>query len=157
VAGTLPDIYQLQEMSGGSYQARIQQNVLDLETALFMNATVSNPANHTLSPIVIKGKISWIELPKTVGQTVNILISELPLKDKAIFANMNFEDLSSLLLSLGEFIRNIFGLCVGNTELLESCRSICGEKTINPDHASMVIIIETWKKLQETHKIKAVK
>ena len=128
-----------------------------LEAALYLNIMHTDMPDSTQSPNVTSGKTKWIELPKTVEEAVDIIISELSLKDKSTLANIRTEDLGSLQLSLGEFIRNHFGLWGENAELLESCRIVSGEDNIDADRASLVIISEIWKKLQKTHKLRLVK
>jgi hypothetical protein len=97
------------------------------------------------------------QLPRTVEEAVDQLISELPLKGKTKIASKKEEDLVYLHLSLGEYIRSNFGLRSGNKELLESCCSASGKKELNEDKASELIIREFWKKLQETHVLRVVK
>ena len=96
-------------------------------------------------------------LPKTVDEAVSRLISDLPLKDKTMIARMDENDLPSLFLTLGAYIRDKFGLGSGNEALLDSCRSVSGENNIHEDDASMVIIRELWEELRKSHTIKAVK
>jgi hypothetical protein len=94
--------------------------------------------------------------PKTVKDAVARLISELPLKDKTIIANMAEAELSVLNTTLGEYIRNEFGLWTGNDELLISCCFIAKCDTVSEDEASSIIIKEIWKQLQRTHKLRIV-
>ena len=101
------------------------------------------------------------KIPKKVFSTVDDVASEiifrLPLKDKATMANMNQEDLASLHPSLGEFIKNNFGLRGRNKELIESCQSIAGKMDIQDDDAVLVILNEVWARLTKTHRIRVVK
>ena len=60
-------------------------------------------------------------LPKTVEEAVNRLISELSLKDNTTIANMPEVELSTFHTSLGEYIRNEFGLWTDNKDLMASC------------------------------------
>jgi len=89
--------------------------------------------------------------PKTVDEAVARLISELNLKDKTKIAKMNEEDLSALFFTMGQYIREQFGLGRGNEELMESCCSLAGEDDIHEETASMVIIEVLWERLRETH------
>jgi len=70
---------------------------------------------------------------------------------------MQKKDLSMLHLSLGSFIRSEFGLCAGNNELMESCRSISEKDNLHEDDASPVIIKELWKRLKKVPDLKVVK
>ena len=101
------------------------------------------------------------KIPKKVFNTIddvaNEIIFRLPLKDKATMANMNQEDLASLHPSLGEFIKNNFGLRGRNKELLESCGLIAGKMDIQDDDAVLVILNEVWTRLTRTHRIRVIK
>ena len=55
------------------------------------------------------------------------------------------------------YFKNAFGLWSGNTELLESCRAISKKLVQNEDEATEVILGILWKKLHESHTLRAVK
>ncbi len=95
--------------------------------------------------------------PKTVEEAVNQLISELPIHDKRRISNMSEDALGNLHFSLGQVIRNEFGLWAGNEELLESCRSVAGKTDLHIDSASSVIIEALWERLQQFPPPKLVK
>lgn len=97
------------------------------------------------------------QLPKTVDEAVERLISELPLKDRTKIAKMDEEDLGALPFTIGQYIREQFRLRDGNEELMESCCSLAGEDDIHEETASMVIIEVLWQKLRQTHALRAVK
>jgi hypothetical protein len=88
------------------------------------------------------------EYPKTVQEAVKRLLLELPDWDKFGIKNTSEEDLATLHMTLGNYIRNEFGLWGNNKELLRDCVSE-GSKQ-NPDDASSVIIKSLWKSLQAT-------
>jgi hypothetical protein len=102
---------------------------------------------------VVRGKTE----PKTVSDAVDMMVANMPLKDKTVLASMNEADLFQLHFSMGVYIRNQFGLWSGNEELLNDCRKISGESSLHPDDAASVIIKELWKRLRETHKLRVVK
>ena len=95
--------------------------------------------------------------PQTVNAAVERLISELTLKDKSKIAKMGKEDLSALPLTMGQYIREQFGLGRGNEELMESCCSLSGENELHEETASMVIIDALWETLRQTHGLRVVK
>jgi hypothetical protein len=97
------------------------------------------------------------EPPKTVDKAVNRLISELSLKDKTTIANMAELELSVLHATLGEYIRNEFGLWSGNKDLRISCCFIAKRDKVSEYEASSIIIRELWKRLRESHKLRVVK
>jgi hypothetical protein len=95
--------------------------------------------------------------PKTLDAAVKIILTEMRLKDKAKIANTEEAALSGLHMPLGKFIRRRFGLWSGNRDLLESCAKAARKDKIHEDEASALIIREVWKKLRETHSLRAVK
>ena len=101
-------------------------------------------------------KIETVDLPSTVDEAVNCLISNLALKDKSTITKMTEADLNNLHPTLGLSIRNRF-LYPRNDKLLESCREVVKDKYLHWDQAASIIIRELWKKLRETHKIRVVK
>jgi len=70
---------------------------------------------------------------------------------------MSKDNLVDLHFSLGMYIRNSFKLWAGNSELLELCRSLSGKEYLHIDDASLIIIKELWKKLQEVDLLRVVK
>lgn len=103
----------------------------------------------------VKGKPSIP--PRTVEDAVFRLIGELSLKDKTTIANMAEDELTTLQFTLGSYIGNEFGIWSGNRALLQSCEKVSGDNYLHPDYAPPVIIRELWKRLRETHKLRAVK
>jgi len=95
--------------------------------------------------------------PKTVDEAVDRLIEDLDLSDKVEIANMNLDELVNLHPHLHVYFKNAFGLWSGNTELIESCRAISKEPVRDENDATSVILGILFKKLYETHKLRAVK
>ena len=89
------------------------------------------------------------DYPKTVEEAVNQLMSDIPVHDKRQIARMSEDDLINLHFSLGQGIRNEYGLWAGNEDLLESCRSVAGKTDLHVDSASSVIIKSLWERLQQ--------
>lgn len=102
-------------------------------------------------------QIQKSELPKTVDEAVDRLISELPLKFKNKLSNMPEDNLVDLRLTFGIQIRNVFRLDAGNRDLLESCRDAAKDKYLHHSQAPSVIIQMLWRKLRDTHKLRVVK
>jgi hypothetical protein len=72
--------------------------------------------------------------PKSIEEAVEVLLSELSEKDRQAIRIMAEQELSSLHLSLGNHIRNGFGLWENNEELLSAC---CPDGSLrNADDAS---------------------
>ncbi len=84
--------------------------------------------------------------PKSIQEAVQLLLTELPEKDRQVIRIMGEDQLTTLHLSLGNRIRNEFGLWSNNQELLDAC---CPDGSFpNADDASMVIIRVLWRKPQ---------
>ena len=95
--------------------------------------------------------------PKTVDEAVDRLITQLPLKDKTKIVKMDQEDLSALPFTIGQYIREQFGLGRGNDGLMQSCLSISEEDDLHEETASMVVIEALWQRLRQTHGLRVVK
>jgi hypothetical protein len=96
-------------------------------------------------------------LPRTVYEAVDDLIFKLPLKDKTTIANMTEQEIASLHFSLGNFIRNKYGIWDGNKELISNCQFLLKKDTIHEDEVSSLIIKKLCEKLRKTHRLKVVK
>ena len=84
-----------------------------------------------------------VEVPATVDAAVRLLRGLLPDAEQARIAYMTEEDLISLDIGLGMWIRNNLGLWQGNVALLGAT----GEA--HADDASGVIIRALWLALRE--------
>ena len=96
------------------------------------------------------------DLPRSVHEAVNRLISELPLRYAAKIAKMNGRDLSALH-TIRPHIREKYGLWTGNKDLMESCRIWSGQEEFHIDTASAMIIQAMWAQLKQSHAVRAVK
>jgi hypothetical protein len=95
------------------------------------------------------------DLPETVDEAVDFLISNVSLKDKSTIAKMSEDELGNLHFTFGLFVRNRL-LYPRNDKLLESCRQESKDKYLHWDQASTVIIKKLWEKLRDTHKLRVV-
>lgn len=95
--------------------------------------------------------------PQTVQEAIQILIDELPLKEKTTIANMTEDELVNLNVYLGRYILDKFGLRSGNEELVESCLTFANYPLHNEDDAAAVIIKELWLQLRQTHRLRIIK
>ena len=82
------------------------------------------------------------DLPTTVEAAVRILRNMIPDKEQTEIAAMPEDDLVSLHLGLGLWIRNSFGLWKEGSKLLAAT----GEP--DPDDASLVIIRALWRSVR---------
>jgi hypothetical protein len=87
--------------------------------------------------------------PETVEEAVDYLEAHLSLADSYTLSTTNKENLDDLYYSVGAYARDILGLWSGNEELLESCRNVSGDKALDADEASMLIISLLWDTLHK--------
>jgi len=96
-------------------------------------------------------------LPQTVEEAANKLLSKLSLRDKTMIANIPEDNLIDLYKSLQDNIQNEVRFWLNNESLMESCRSLSGDKILSEHRASLTIIKTLWDKLQKTNVLKIVR
>lgn len=82
-------------------------------------------------------------LPKTVDAAVRTLRGLVPTEEQAKITLLSEDQLLTLHFSLGQWVRNYFGLWGTNRELLDATGGN------DADEASGVIIRELWVALQD--------
>ena len=87
------------------------------------------------------------------------IIAEIPLEDKVRFANLEGDEIQVFEAVLAKFLNHRLEKLDEpvNDELLEECREKSGDNSLDDAGASGFILTELWKRLQETHKLRAVK
>ena len=85
--------------------------------------------------------------PETVEEAVDYLQANIGNYEIPLLTTKK-EDLDGLHFSLGVYARGALGLWSGNEALIEACRVASGNKDIDADDASMLIITLLWEKLQ---------
>jgi len=141
-----------------SKDPRIYQNVKYVMEGVILLGLVNAKAGEYLTDYDMEVYLKKLPVPpKTVDEAVDNLISDLDLKSRMVIANMDLDDLIHLHSNLFVYFKNAFGVWSGNTELLESCRSISREPVKNEDDATAVIMGLLWKKLRDTHLLRIVK
>ena len=95
--------------------------------------------------------------PRTVDDAIDRLFYELPLKTKIQIAGLEKNELEVLYPTLGEHIKDVYGLKYKKGELMKDCRFMAKGKSIDEDVAAELIIKEMWKKLRKTHVLRVVK
>jgi len=145
------ELYEIQILNvagpRASKDATIYKAVMDLLKAVYYMAIAEG------SYAAMRGAGA----PKTVDEAVNRLMANMPLKMKAEISKMDAGDLIDLHATIGAYIRNQFKLWTGNFELLDDCCKVTGYEKLHPDEAAGIIVKELWRKLRETHKLRAVK
>ena len=96
-------------------------------------------------------------MPQTAEEATDKLLSKLSLRDKTMIANIPRDNVMDLYHSLEEYMQNEVSLWLTNKSLLKSCRSISGDKHLNENGASLVIVKLLWEKLQKTNVLKIVR
>jgi hypothetical protein len=122
-----------------------------LESAVYLSHVEYNTPLTVTLPLVDK------QVPKTIDDAVDLLISDLPLKDRVIIANMTLGELGSLNITLGKYIREAFGLWEGNAHLMESCRVYAKDPALQAENASILIIKLLWEKIKGSHRLRIVR
>jgi len=95
-------------------------------------------------------------LPRSVEEAVGYLMEVLSLKDKVSIANMSADEVHDLNQTLGNYIRNAFGLWSGNDHLMWSCTKEAGRKIFKADEASAIILGRLALELEKTHKLRSI-
>ena len=95
--------------------------------------------------------------PRSVQEAVQRLKDTLSLKDRSLLANMQPDELSHLNSGLGEYIKQNFGLYVGNEPLMQSCASLGRVEKPLADEACAIILRVLWEDLRMTHKLRIIK
>ena len=103
------------------------------------------------------GRAAAAKQPESVQEAIEILISDLPLKEKTTIANMLEEELIKLNAHLGRDIMETFGRWSGNDKLVESCLELADYPLHDEDDAAAVIVKELWLKLRQTHKLRIIR
>jgi hypothetical protein len=99
------------------------------------------------------------DLPATADEVVDLILSDLTLRDKVVIANFSENELRKLYATVGAYITEEFDLLTGNDALLSSCREIAekNSEAAQKEDPAMTIIREIWKKLKTTHMLRVVK
>ncbi len=134
-----------------------QDGISILESMIYLGLMQGRPAGFIQTPRARSRAAPDDNLPQNVSQAVDRLMHELPLKEKTIVANLMFEELGSLQKTLGRYIRDKFGLMIGNTGLMASCRFVSKKGIHSESEASAVIIDKLWDQLRKTHKLRIIK
>ena len=95
----------------------------------------------------------------TVDAVVEDIIAEMSLNDRVRTANLDEDGLTVLQLALGKYLQYLLNNQSKdvNKKLLKDCIKKSGNKKLDEAEAAGYILKELWKRLQETHKLRAVK
>ena len=141
-----------------AYDAKIyDQTKKILETAFYLEfvKTGLHPEHPPVAPLAEGAPQPG--MPRSVDEAIARLKQSLPLKDRAVIANMRPEELDHLRSGLSDYIKHNFGIYTGNMALLQSCADLAGLVQPLPEEACAVILRALWKDLQTTHKLRIIK
>lgn len=128
-----------------------------LETAFYLDIVGSSGPDSTDFAAGSFAGMKNDNLPRTVDQAVDKLLTKLSLREKTMTANIPEENLQNLYNSLEEYMRNEFMLWLENEELMQSCRSLSGKHDLDGYNAALVIIKALWIRLRKTNVLRIVK
>jgi hypothetical protein len=95
--------------------------------------------------------------PKTVDETVDLILAELSLEEMASFAKTSMESLEMLSHLLEVVVQTKIEGSTLNQELVNDCRRISGNPDLDVSGASKVVIEALWNRIRETHRLRVVK
>jgi hypothetical protein len=85
--------------------------------------------------------------PTTCEQAATNILAKLDDAGKQRVRDSTYENLIQFHMGWGMGIRNNTGLWRGNVALTDSCAALDNDGDRHPDHISMIIIQQIWKKL----------
>ena len=128
-----------------------------VEGALILDLMSAPPDSHITNYTKEEYLDKLPVLPKTVDEAVDQIIADMPLQDRVQMVSIKKEELQSLNLTLGIFIRNQLLQKDVNRELFESCIAVSGNDNLNEINAAFLIVEKLWEKLRETHRLRVIK
>lgn len=87
-------------------------------------------------------------LPQTVDEVADLLISDLPPQEMATLSGLTENDFFRLYDSVAKYVLDEFKVWTGNEDLLESCLDQVSEDNQTTDPA-MIILRRVWQKLHD--------
>ncbi|MFO7495324.1 MAG: hypothetical protein R6X05_06770, partial [Desulfobacterales bacterium] len=60
-------------------------------------------------------------------------------------------------VALGDYIKETFGLYVGNDDLMTACRFYLRKASVSPDEAAFAILRALWLKLRQSLRLRVIK
>ncbi|MFP4390323.1 MAG: hypothetical protein ACLFRG_18185 [Desulfococcaceae bacterium] len=95
--------------------------------------------------------------PRNVEEVVDLLLSDLTLRDRVMMAEMKESNLPQVYQALSAVLKREFGLVTENTSLLRSCirKARSYDNGLMEDPA-MVIIRNLWLRLRRSHALRVV-
>ena len=137
---------------------KIYQATLDIiQAVFFLNLTETNMSNPIHAHGAPGNESGPAPSPKTVAGAVDLILNDLSLKNRSTMANLREEELPSLQLTLGLYIKRQLDKWPRNEEFSASCVAASREEGMDESSLTIVIIKKLWKKLRKTHRLRIVK
>ena len=108
-------------------------------------------------PPVDETSSGTLYFPKTVDETVDLILAELSLEEMSSFAKTTVENLEMLSHLLTVVVKTKIEGSTLNQDLVDDCRRISGNPDLDVSGASKVVIEALWQKVRETHRLRVVK
>lgn len=136
----------------------IYKAVLDiLQAVYFLNLTETgmNPSMGTKG--LLHNTNDNLPVPTTIEEAVDIVISEMHLKDRTLMANLKEAEISPLQLTLGLYIKQKLDGWLENRSFVDSCEAAAEKEKLDKSNIPLVLIKLIWKNLRATHRLRIVK
>ena len=89
-------------------------------------------------------------LPQTVDEVADLLISDLPPREMNTLSDMSENEFFRLYNSVANYVLDEFKIWTGNDELLASClNQVTGETRSSEADPAMIILRRVWQKLND--------
>lgn len=128
-----------------------------VESAILLGPSNAASGSHIVHDSAEGSSGKPFDIPKTVNEAVDQIISEMSLQDRVKLANLKREDMEPFGMTFRIFIQNRLFQKGANRNLIKSCIAVSGNDDLNESRAAYVIIEKLWERLKETHKLKIVK
>ena len=137
-----------------SKDSKIYQSTMDIiESVLFLCLSENNFMHNTRN---WDDKEYPSDMPQTVDEAAIDIINGMALRDSSMLANLSEEDLDTLKLTLGLYVKQQMEVWSINEPLKESCTKACKEEGLDVSNPSAVIIKRMWERLKKSHKLRIV-
>lgn len=95
--------------------------------------------------------------PNTVAEIVDTVLSALALKDRALLAKMQKQDLFQLDATIGAYLYKNLKIWSANKTLWSEMETMAGKKKLGMNEAVALLIDQLWQTAQKTHKLRLIK
>jgi len=137
---------------------KIYPATLDILQAVYFLNLTDTSMNQPMGVLELQAQTPGADLPpKTVEAAIDIILSEMHLKDRTLMANLREEELAPLQLTLGLYIKKKLDIWFEDETLSQACRDAAEKEKLDKSNMPMVIIKIMWKKLRDTHRLRVVK